>query len=58
MLVIYQVTEDIYQCDCGFYEFGILNILDELTKDESITACKIHFKCIVNSVIISNELDF
>ena len=47
MLVIYQVTEDIYQGACGFDEIGVFSIPDGLTKEE-----------IVNRVIISNDLEF
>ena len=52
MLVIYQVTEDIYQGACGFDEIGVFSIPDGLTKEEIKTACKKHCKPIVNRVII------
>ena len=58
MLVIFQVTEDIYQGACGFDEIGVFSIPDGLTKEEIITACKKHCKPIVNRVIISNDLEF
>lgn len=58
MLVIYQVTEDIYQGVCGFDEIGVFSIPDGLTKEEIKAVCKKHCKPIVNRVIISNDLEF
>ena len=58
MLVIYQVTEDIYQGACGFDEVGVFEMPDGLTKEEVKKRCKKHCKPIVNRVIISNDLEF